>query len=337
MSGVTSDAALYDRILLDAYVHDLSLDRDVSCAPPSLKSCPTSQSLVYTAFDGDHFALVPFMRQHVLRNGRVPISPESVIGYKDSVDAYQDKKGVLRADLAILNKCDDLWIYTDLPAHPESIPRLAEGAVIELLWHVRRNFERGIRPSVQFVSIAQLATRPVSQVNPVRVELSHGFVNDAVERSLPELLTFVGSVEAEGLPPVALLLHDPLDTKYADWLRAESHRKGWVPVVPALAIELGDGYGSRPLIPVLRAWMQLSRIADEYWLFDSINSLPEAAFVAVMRQALDGLGKPAYAHDWSEFAVPKAKFGSDWPLTGREGRGQPYARAALKHRGDIIV
>src|ERR1700726_964134 len=59
--------------------------------------------LVYTAFDGDHQMMCGQMRRFVLGRGGVPANPDSVLGYKDTVENRVGKRGVLLDDLAILN------------------------------------------------------------------------------------------------------------------------------------------------------------------------------------------------------------------------------------------
>ena len=108
--------------------------------------------LVYTAFDGDHFALTPLMRRHCLRHGAIPADPESILGYRDTVENRITKRGVLRDDLAVLRSCDELWIFTDLDPTPQGLSDLAEGVRVELSFFLRLHPQR----AVKVVSVSDL-------------------------------------------------------------------------------------------------------------------------------------------------------------------------------------
>src|SRR4051794_35264621 len=133
--------------LATAFVADLNIERRASTSPSvealrqGSEPHPRVGTRVYTAFDGDHFAMVPVMRRHVLMHHRTPLNPESVVGYKDSVDAYHSKLGVLRADIAVVAKCDAIWIYSERVRVSSDLHRLAEGVLLELLWYLRTREE----------------------------------------------------------------------------------------------------------------------------------------------------------------------------------------------------
>src|SRR5688572_23981049 len=76
--------------LTRAFASDLELAVASSDPPIGYRSVA-----VYTAFDGDHFALVPMMRNHVIRRGLLPVDPEGCLGYRPSVRRYNNKSAVL--------------------------------------------------------------------------------------------------------------------------------------------------------------------------------------------------------------------------------------------------
>ncbi|MGO4186822.1 hypothetical protein [Pseudarthrobacter sp. TAF60_1] len=272
----------------------------------------------YTAFNGDHFALVPLMRKYAISQGRLPLNPESIVGYRDSVLAYQSKSGVLLADIAALSRCDEMWIFsTALPAL-ESVGSLAEGVAVELLFYLENRRRQGNESAVYWVDVNHLVA---DSVTPALAKLN--FPVDLVRRVLskdnPEVVSFVDRIlgGSQALPRVAFCLHDPLDSKYADWLGAGAHLKGYVPLVPSKAIELGDG----PTDLVLFLWLGLLRYADEVWSFPSVETRSLSRFQSFLgRIAIEHLGMVEIPQSWAEFDVPKIKYGDSWPLTARERR-----------------
>ncbi len=222
------------------------------------------QPLVYTAFDGDHFALSPLMRRFVLSHGGLPVDPESILGYKQAVDAHQNKRDVLRDDLAVLTKCDELWVFTDAPATARGASAgLAEGVLAEILYFLSR------RPSgkVSFVAIGALFGE-----SPVFVSYTSTDTETAqamAEGGMEAVCEFVTSV-IDGRAPIRRICAfaiDSLDSKYGDWVRSGAYTRGRVPLIPNLALAVEDvafdGSSRIPNVLLMMSWVGLLSLADE--------------------------------------------------------------------------
>lgn len=284
--------------------------------------------IVYTAFDGDHFALMSQMRSCVLANGKVPANPESIIGYRDSYLARHGKRGILMDDLSIVQQCDEFWLFSDASPNPSAITEtLAEGALIELLWFLRTRGERC--PVVRIVSIGALLTR-----SQEFTEYSYSYEETiaALSADQEEIKEFLASVDHgdEHLRQVVAVLHDPLDSKYGHWLRALTHTKdNKVPLVLSLAIDfgdvsasLGDAEAAHGHFVLLAAWSSLLRMADELIVLPpSDESLRLSIIVEVLKATWSVRGKSGEIgkREWNYYEVPKSVHGTAWSITTREG------------------
>lgn len=318
-----------DTHAVETYLDDLRLKssrRSVAQQPRGLGGKWRATKPVYTAFDGDHFAAVPLMRRHALSRGVLPLNPESVVGYKDSVDVFHTKFGVLKADVAVVAKCESFWIYADRDVCARrALSDLAEGVLLELLWYLRVCHQRRVRPDVCLVDAENLF-RGVDPT-PEQVALTYEDVASCLGPGQTELLDRVADLDRWGLPELALCVHDPLDSKYADWMRAYGHTQGVVALVPSLVIELSDG----PLGHVLEAWLALVRLADTVWVFHGIETRPASGWVRLCLDAAEEFGLPRTPTSWTDVGAPKAIHGEAWALSARErrdGSQTPAVRSA---------
>lgn len=304
-----------ERMLGDYFAEALRLEGKRPARFPSQSDAMFPiRTLTYTAFDGDHFSLVPLMRKYVLAKGHLPVNPESIIGYKASVDAYGTKEGVLLADLAVLERCDQLLIFTDNAPTADGIRSLAEGVVIELLHFLYLRWVRGADAVVEFVTIDTLlhdSGRPTEVLGLDYVE-----VLQALSPEQQPLAEFVLELQQgkHRFPPIAFCLSEPLDAKYADWIQAEAHRRGVVPIVPSLALELGDDAAES----VLSGWLELMRLADVLWVWRSIDGRSVSGFVQIFEEVACEHGMLSVAQDWASFGAPKAVYGESWPIGGEK-------------------
>lgn len=277
--------------------------------------------LAYTAFDGDLFELTPQMRAWTFRSGRIPANPESIVGYKESVDAHKNKAGVLLDDLAIVDRCDDLIIFTDVEPEPEAAMRgLAEGVIVELLYFLAK---RGKRPdsAVFFVPVAALFGEDVI-ARPF--EFDHVTTAAYLGADQQGIARLLGSVESglRKLPTVAYIVHDPLDAKYSNWLRPLAYARQRVPLVPSLALQTAD---VDRVVPtnlaaglLFAARLRLLDLAGEVWVFSPQDlSRDESITTRITKALWKPAKRPLRRHGWRDLDIPKIT-DRDWALTERE-------------------
>jgi hypothetical protein len=296
----------------------LKYNLDEACS--AVLSLGRDRPIVYTAFDGDHFQLCGHMRSYVLQRGCVPANPESILGYKDTVTARLTKPGVLRDDLSVLRSCQQLWVFTDEPATPDSLQDLAEGVVVEILYFLKRQE----RPEIYFISPLGILGGEDSPL--VKYQFSYEDSKFALHPEqcdgILELANSGTKVDKE-LPPIAYHITDPLDFKYAHWLRPRAYDLGYAPLVPGLAVHLRD-LGGHPetLTDILISWARLCSIATVAWQLPSMESgrSPSAVTGVLERVWLRMHGASTmHRRSWTEYPIPKARVGPRWPLTRKEG------------------
>lgn len=84
-----------------------------------------------------------FLTLHaIMRAGMVPVNPPSILGYRDTAMRNQRKAEVLLEDIAFLNKCVQVWVFSDIDAILKGSSPFSEGALCELLYvkHFRPHF-----------------------------------------------------------------------------------------------------------------------------------------------------------------------------------------------------
>jgi hypothetical protein len=200
-----------------------------------------------------------------LQNKKVPVSPPSILGYRDVVVTRREKKRVLRDDLALLRRCDEMWVFCERDLRQEGLGSLAEGLVVELLYA----HQFCPKMPIYFVNVRSLLIGEIEK-DAYPIDLNKSGSKSEQSQFISELHSFV--LESERLiPKVQYYLMDPLDFKYAEWLRVGPHRKAFVPIVPFLAIELSDvDRTSSAQRHLIRAWLTLMRLADEFCVRDTV-------------------------------------------------------------------
>jgi hypothetical protein len=317
-------------LLGELLLQDLDIIRRNSKIPPDLdldSACSLvleqggQRPIVYTAFDGDHQQLGGHMRTLVLKRGGVPANPDSILGYKDTVLAHLDKRGVLLDDLAVLRGCDELWVFTEWPCEPTSVRHLAEGVVIELLFFLKRRTPARI----QFIS--PLALLRGDPFNPRSYDFSYAETQKALLPSqragVMALANSRISIDKE-LPPVICYITDPLDFKYTRWLRQRAYSDRRAPLVPPLAVDLQDLEPStNSLDNIVTCWVRLCKLATYAMYLPSMDEHRQPSVIAALFErawlrthSADTLQEGK----WQDYQIPKAKAGELWPITQHEGR-----------------
>lgn len=276
--------------------------------------------LVYTAFDGDHFSLTDQMRLYCIKRNLIPVHPESILGYYETLSARQTKAGVLRDDLALLQRCDEIMVFTDIAPELDALSDLAEGVLVELCFFMLLN--PGGRVSV--VAVEPLILQ--KKEDPVLVEWSAAEVLSALAPELrDDILAFLGgeslsNVSAESLPAVAYAITDVLDSKYYRWIRPYSMtEQDTVTVVPGLAVDVSDCLVTTGgPVCLLVSWSRLMRLATEAFVFEPMNKHHGIGNVhEILRRCWnDGTDRgPSCELTWEQLKVPKAILGDAWPIS----------------------
>jgi hypothetical protein len=281
--------------------------------------------IVYTAFDGDQLHLCRHMRTTVLASGAIPANPESILGYRHCVLAHLTKKGVIMDDLAILQGCDDLWLFADGHVTPNALlASLAEGAIVELLFFKKRRSHTPVL-SINTTEMLRSGRAVHRQTAATYEDLVDAL--DAEQRAAVLALANSGTRVDKELRPLVFFITDPLDFKYAEWLRATAYQSQLTPLVPGLAVEMGDfEWASSPIQRLGRAvaaWATLMRLATQSTRLDAIEpTRPPSLVASLLERCWLRLksGPTPTIRSWRSVGVPKASYGVAWPLTPREQR-----------------
>jgi hypothetical protein len=274
--------------------------------------------LVYTAFDGDHFALTNQMRIYCIKRELIPVHPESILGYYETLTARLTKLGVLRDDLALLQKCDQIMIFSDLAPELDSLNEMAEGVLVELCFFMLLNGGGG----VSFVPLIPILHH--DERDPIAVNWSISDVLNALDPHLRhDILEFLGGESLsiiQSIPAVAYAITDVLDSKYYRWIRPYTMREfDIVTVVPGLAVDVSDCLSTRGgMSCLLVSWIHLMKLTSRAFVFDPMNKQHGIGNV----QELLGRCWDARANrgllcelTWGQLAIPKAILGDAWPIS----------------------
>jgi hypothetical protein len=281
--------------------------------------------LVYTAFDGDHQELTGLMRRYVLARGGVPVNPDNVLGYKETIEARYNKAEVLRDDLSVLRGCDELWVFSDHAPSAAGVSQLAEGVLVEIVFFLKRHPRR----PVCFVNLSKLLHGDLQEPLPLEADLSE--IADALRSTSKEGVFDIangGVLGEERIPPLCYFVIDPLDFKYCRFLREQGYdlhpNKKTAPIVPNLAVEADDcGAGISAVGRVVTCWAKLMRVAAECWIYPPMEAERSASRVATFLERVwlrDGRGIPVSRGIWANLNIPKARLLDGWPVTQYEKR-----------------
>lgn len=285
-----------------------------------LASLATDRKLVYTAFNGDHQMMCSYMRRLVAAHGHVPANPDSILGYKDTLKFRQTKRGVLLDDLSVLRGCDELWIFTEMDLPIEKVPLLAEGVLVELFYFRRRHPDRAVR----VINIAD-AVFETSKAEAILLEASYEELVAALggdQRDEILKLSNSGVKVDRELRSINYFISDPLDYKYARFLREHGYATNVCPLIPYLAVRPEDFQDQgTSLIDCLLSWARLMSLASTCTKLPGLDpDRPTSQIVEVMERVwLRKLGSNRIDEGtWTEFHVPKANQGERWAITARE-------------------
>lgn len=293
---------------LSAALDDAGVKSANSIAPLFGKSLGS----VYTAFDGDDFYFTPLMSRHVAQLGKVPINPESCLGYKPAVDILRTKERVLLYDISLLQKADELWVYTTCDVDSLRWSALAEGLIFELLWYCLSCQQQNSAIRVSVVDISQLLLGTAPDPTPVTIDVSK--LLEEVGRSMPDLVARVELLRQAGPVPVVVPIYSLHDAKNASWLRDWIIRNEFAPIVPTLAFDPGSGDG---LVQLITGWVWALTHADKVICLRELSG-PDSKLAESLRGFVRSTGMHVQEVDWVDVGAPKAVYGEKWPMTSLE-------------------
>lgn len=273
------------------------------------------RSLPYLAFDGDQQLLLGLVRRMAQHEGYCPVCPPTILGYKEVVMVRKRKEGVMVDDLALLNKCDELWLLSDWNPSSVEAKEIAEGALIELLFAIRKG------KAVFWLRPENVIEGTLQREAVVLTE--EKFLSNLEVDQREDILKFLEEFASE-LPPVCYMITDPLDFKYCEWLRNGPYRRNRVPLIAPLAILMEDSYvGLEGICQLALSWLCLARIADSYVVVSPLHQYrSKSSWVdlsVLVVESLFGL-KSKKDEFWIAYDIPKAGLGVRWPITRSEKR-----------------
>lgn len=312
-----------------------ALLKDVGAATAleSAESLPLvrpATTAVYTAFDGDDFYFTSAMAAHASSRDRIAINPEACLGYKSAVDSLILKKNVLLFDVSLLEKADELWVYTRQSPMSPDWTRLAEGVIIEIIWYIRRCHDRRVMPRLSFVDMNAVSIG--LDPDPVPVDISLNRLLKDVKFDAPEAWSVVSEYRDGEAKPVAVPIYALQDAKNSFWVREWLINEGYAPIVPTLAFESSAPSRLRTLA---EGWVWALLNADAVIEFSQMNG-DRSYLLDYLQTFCAAHGIETKHVDWTRVRAPKALQGADWPITSSEralltdtAAGQTSEREAL--------
>jgi hypothetical protein len=283
-----------------------------------------NQCMVYTAFDGDHFHLLQYMRKCVLEANKYPANPESILGYRNVVTRYQNKYGVLLDDLAILQNCDELWVFTDNENSIKETLNLPEGVLVELAFYLKRHST----PTVNFISIKSLLYNGETVINKLSITFED-IEKELISSNRKEIIDMANNdfkIDKD-LKSLVFFITDPLDFKYSEWLREErSANTDEIALVPGLASKISDAeYGLKNIGNIILSWAILLRRLSKKraYFLDSFDERRSPSVIAeALKQYCIQVKGPKYLENrkWTAYNIPKSIQKDKWPITLYEAK-----------------
>lgn len=301
-----------------------SIKKDVNRLVQIFSSHSDEQPIAYNAFDGDHFHLLQAMRKYTLNNKRIPANPESILGYKNVVSRYLNKNLVLLDDLAILQNCDELLVFTDYSTRLEDVLRLPEGVLIEIAFFLKRR----LKPSISFISISKLLRG--AEADCLEFDISFDQLEDALKQTeRAEIIDMANNdfkVDSD-LKSLVYYITDPLDYKYSEWLRdGKYNANDEIGLVPGLTVRVTDlEPGVENLGGIVLSWAVLLKKLSKkraFWMDSFENNRSPSLICEALKKFCIQLKGANYleTRKWSNFSIPKSLQKERWPITRFESK-----------------
>lgn len=270
-----------------------------------------AKSIVYTSFDGDDMHYLNDICQNVINQGKIPLNPESALGYYVStVTLGGVKQKVMEDCLTLELLANELYVYRN-----ETVD-ISEGIIAEImLWDMMKNsgftFVSDVRDldnaKLQEFDKSQLCEWTKTQDPMLRQELLHNLIDDYL------------SIKHNS----AYIIANFKNFKHIDWARAYCYNHSVCPISPQNILPFSQYKNNQ--VEYLEARLELLRRADRVMLFiDRFNENEEVDNLDLFSKAeLYYLKK--YLPDkqfsivgWDQANVPKYDKGTKWSLTTKE-------------------
>ncbi len=324
-------------ILLDNSACDLLKDASLDILSPELlhildvvlNACYHNRRLKsYSCFDGDNLYEIETMRIATQGLRFTPINPECVLGYYVSVQALYTKHEVMKCCLALVESCDELWIF----ARNSRVHRLlTEGMLAEVMLFREHYPERHVRvldleALRQRLDYARLVT-----VDLIDIEIgADSYVDEIIAGSpasqrqeINEAL--LAPYRREAKYPLVYMAMASRDIKYLDWARAFAFKHRRVPVnrhAVLGSLLLRVAHNNSPS-DMLQDVLNVMDTASELWIFgaDAQRSLTGEGCLDLALELQLWFrycrGRPVRLVNWCETQVPKYS-DAGWALTSKE-------------------
>jgi SAM-dependent methyltransferase len=265
------------------------------------------KKIIYTAFDGDHILSIDAMRSRIMREGKLALNPEHVLGYYVSTHAHADKKfDVMRDCLALVDAAEEFSIFVDGDHQELPISTFSEGILVEILYYLQKKQGAATIYWEMIDRCYEKREEPLKSISldiPTFQELLGKRFN-GIESSLQKLT-------AKPLPLLVHIAMSDKNIKYADWVRIVTYERGFVPIIPQLIMPksayLVEGY----LGCYQEDYAALqSSIKSKWFIVSDVNEREE------FHNHYRNMGYES--NDIRDFNVPKYVSPKNWSLTQEE-------------------
>lgn len=275
--------------------------------------------IVYTSFDGDFLSHAELMKQVALKNGLIPMNPESALGTYLVVNHYKGEKAPIIEDcFALLAKCDVFWVISRVVPDRDGrfIAYMPEGVAAETLYWMNN-----VSGSITLIDIDDLnKTYPfINSKNLI------GFLSPGQKEGVQKIL----KKNKSELKKTAYLVAGEKHAKHSDWMRQTAYQNKTVPLCPYTLINFGTltlAFGDDSFKKIL-ARTAIALKADELWIFTPFKERDfslEKLDADLLTELLSVLSlqpeKRIFVVGFDEAGVPKFTDKGKWAFTEYERR-----------------
>lgn len=280
------------------------------------------RTLVYTSFDGDYMPHLFTMLRFVRNSNRIPINPESALGYYVSTVTHGGSKIPVMMDcIATELLCDELWIFNPVDKH------MPEGVLAELMiWAKYRGSEVYV---IDFFDGLQCVCDPetftekkeASRLSPEDID------RYIVSRTRQERSEIEEKLITREIPDTAYVIANFFNYKHIDWARAYCYKNGYCPVSPQNILPNGL-YKSASTSGIQEQMLDRLALMDRSQRFiwfantkninDEIRRLDQYSLTELYYYLKYCEPKGLQIVDWAEAGVPKYACPEQWAITSVE-------------------
>lgn len=271
------------------------------------------KDIVYTSFDGDDMHYLSDICADVVNQGKVPLNPESALGYYVStVTLGGSKQKVMKDCLTLEMLANELFVYEN------SDVELSEGIIAEiLLWKHMKN------SGMNFISdVKDLDNRIVKTLN--NNELIN-WVNNQDHILVYELMRNLldNYIKNSKEHKTSYVIANMKNYKHIDWARAYCYENNRCPISPQNILPFSlyknnqrDYLEAR--LELLKRSSEVTIFVDKFNESEEIISLDEFSKAELYYLQTYCPEKKVTIVGWNEAKVPKYNYDIKWSLTTKE-------------------